>query len=314
MIVCCGESLIDMVPFEGRPDAFLVRPGGCPYNTAIAAARLGASVAFLGRVGTDFLADTLVDRLREAAVDTSLVIRRDEPTTLAFVQRSASGDARYAFYSENAADRSLEERDLPARLPASARFLVAGSISLALEPAASTIEAFARRAASQALLSLDPNLRPSLAQDRASYQGRLERMIALSAIVKASEEDLEWLFPGLGADAAAERLLGMGPELIAITRGGSGSTVRTRAASVSAPAMAVKVVDTIGAGDTFHAGLLVALEEAGVCSREALNALDEKALDALLRFASAAAALDCARAGAEPPTRAELAAFLESRG
>jgi fructokinase len=323
MIVCCGEALMDMVPDGGHGDAFLARPGGCAYNTAIAASRLGSPTRFLGRIGGDFFGETLVGRLAENGVDTSLVARSDQGATLAFVQRGPSGDARYAFYSTGAADRSFDRQDLPASLGGEARFLMVGSISMVQEPAASTIERLVERERDRTLVALDPNIRPSLIADRKAYLKRFLRWVSMASIVKASSEDLEWLFPELPPEGRALRLLAGkgsgasggsgGAELVVETRGGGGAVARTRHFEVSAPAFQVEVADTIGAGDTFHAALLHRLDSAKISSREALRELDEASLRDTLVFAQAAAALDCTRTGAEPPGLGELREFLARR-
>lgn len=313
MILCCGEALMDMVPDGERTDAFLARPGGCPYNTAIAAARLGARVAFLGRMGTDFLGTRLYDRLAANGVDTSAIARRDQPTTLAFVTRSREGDARYAFYSEGAADRSFADIDLPARLPPETRFLMVGSISMVQEPIATTVERLAVRERERLLLSFDPNVRPSLIADRSAYLARFERWASMSAIVKTSADDLEWLFPGQALEAGMARMRELGAALVVATLGRDGAVADSGQARSRAAAFPVPVVDTIGAGDTFHAALLAKLEEEGVKTRAELAALDGPRLEELLRFANAAAALNCMHAGTQPPTRAETLRFLEGR-
>lgn len=311
MIVCCGEALIDMVPDGGRADAFLARPGGCLYTTSIAAARLGSRTRFLGRLGTDFLGEALVERLLSNGVDSSLLARRDQPATLAFVTRGPGGDARYAFYSSGAADRSLEYSDLPGSLGPEARFLAVGSISLLQEPLASTVEALVERERGQVLVSLDPNIRPSLIADRPRYVERLMALASRSAIVKASSEDLEWLFPELAADERAGRLVQAGADLVVETRGPEGAMAATRRTRARTAAFRVTVADTIGAGDTFHAALLHRLDSSGIYTRAALAALDEADLSGMLEFAQAAAAIDCTRIGAEPPTLDEVEAFLD---
>ena len=310
MIVCCGEALVDMVPWGGEGEAFLPRPGGCPFNTAIAAARLGAKVEFLGRIGRDLFGSQLAEALEADGVGTRLCARSDEPATLAFVRRDRRGDARYAFYSNGAADRSLSISDLPARLGPDARFLALGSISLLQEPSGSAIEALAARESGRLLVSLDPNIRPSLVADRGSHLARLLRVASSSAIVKASDDDLRWMFPGLGVEDAARALLDAGASLVAATLGAAGALAMTRRASARVAAPAVEVVDTIGAGDTFHAAPLARLEAAGARSRADLEALDADFLRGALEYACAAAALDCTRAGAEPPRAPELEAFL----
>lgn len=311
MIVCCGEALIDMVPGAEGEYSFLARPGGCPYTTSIAAARLGARSMFLGRIGTDFLGEALVERLRANGVDSSFVARSGQGATLAFVKRSPAGDARYAFYSDGAADRSLESSDLPPSLGPDARFLVVGSISMLQEPLATTVEGLVERESERLLVSLDPNVRPSLIPDRGRYLERLMAWASRSAIVKASSEDLAWLFPDDPPDERPRRFLEAGAELVVATLGAEGALALTRKASARAPAFRVAIADTIGAGDTFHAAMLCELEARGALDRFSLAALDEAALASMLRFAQGAAAIDCARIGAEPPTLAELESFLE---
>jgi fructokinase len=316
MIVCCGEALIDMVPGGDGPDSFVAKPGGCPLNTAIAAARLGARVEFLGRIGTDLFGEQLASALEADGVGLRLVARSGEPATLAFVRRDDRGNARYAFYSKGAADRSLSASDLPASLGADAAFLALGSISLLQEPAGGAIESLAERESGRGVaVSLDPNIRPSLVEDREAYMRRLERVIAIAAIVKASDDDLEWMFPGMGVEAAMDRLLGMGPALVAVTLGAKGAIALGRSGRARVGAFPVDVVDTIGAGDTFHAALLARLDSSGGArGRAALASLDSAALEGALEYAAAAAALDCSRPGADPPRAPELEAFLRARG
>jgi fructokinase len=309
MIGCCGAALVDLVPDGTKENAWLARPGGCPYNTAIAAARLGAETAFIGRVGTDFMGDMLFERLEANGVDTRFVARRSEPATLAFVKRSAAGDARYAFYSCGAADRSLALGDLPSDLGPEARFLVFGSISLAQEPAAATIDALVARESLRRLVSFDPNIRPALIPDKVGYLENFSRWVSRSAIVKISSDDLEWLFPGKTEAECMDRMLSLGASLIALTKGGEGALVRTKSAFAQAGAIKVKVADTIGAGDTFHAALLARLERDGIATRSAIEALGSPELRSILNFANAAAACNCTRTGAEPPTLSELESF-----
>jgi len=315
MIICCGEALIDMVPDGGRPDAFLARPGGCPYTTSIAAARLDSPTRFLGRIGCDFLGESLFERLVANRVDTSLVARSGQAATLAFVKRSANGDARYAFYNEGAADASLELSDLPERLSGSgdrAPFLAVGSISFLEEPIATTVESLILRERDRALVSIDPNIRPSFVKDRKAYRDKLMHLVSASAMVKASSEDLEWLFPELAPEYRYKPLLDAGTELVVETRGAEGAVARTRKLEVHAKAFAVAVADTIGAGDTFHAAFLHCLNEAGIAARHEFAQLDEASLGRFLKFSQAAAALDCEKVGAEPPTLAEVKRFLEA--
>lgn len=311
MILCCGEALIDMVPPRGADTSpygsFEVRPGGSVYNSAIAAARLGAPTAFLGRIASDFLGETLFRRLVDNGVDTGLVVRSPQPVTLAFVHRNDSGEADYAFYANDAADRSLSPGDIPESLPPDTHFLLVGSISLVLEPGASAIERMMHRESGRILVSYDPNVRPSLVPDRAAFVRRFETLCAQAAIVKASTADLEWIYGPESPEDFASKLLAFGPDLVVLTMGTEGSAAATHAAAAAVPAFPVKVADTIGAGDTFHAAILAALESRAAVTRSALRSLDSGALGGILSFASAAAALNCTRKGAEPPSLDELA-------
>jgi hypothetical protein len=188
MILCCGEALIDMVP---SGDAYRPCPGGSPYNSAVAVGRLGAPVAFVGRLSRDFFGQTLVERLAANGVRTDLIARSDQTTTLAFVKLADGEEPQYAFYTEGSADRSLSPRDLPERLPPEASCILFGSISMTMEPIASTIEALVKREAQNLVVSLDPNIRPVMIKDKESYVRRLEGWMASSTIVKISGADME---------------------------------------------------------------------------------------------------------------------------
>jgi len=308
MIAACGESLIDMVPSERGRNLFEACPGGCPYNSAIAAARLNAPTWFIGKTSKDFLGDKIASKLQDSGVDTSLLIRNDQAVTLAFVERDDAGNAKYAFYSADAADRFFLPSDLPTALPEPTVFLLVGSISLMREPSCSTILSLIEREHIQRLISFDPNVRPSLIPSKSEYQARFEWVCRHSAIVKASDSDLEWVY-GMPAEEAAAKVLALGPELVALTMGERGSVILTEKHRLELPAARVKVVDTIGAGDGFHAALLAGLGWLKVRDRESLASLSEDGLRAALRLATSAAALDCTKRGAEPPSLHELAVF-----
>jgi len=308
MIAVCGENLIDMVPSEHESNLFEACPGGCPYNSAIAAARLGVPTWFVGKTSNDFLGDKIVAKLRESGVDISQLRRSSQAVTLAFVERDAVGNAQYAFYSADAADRFFYPGDLPLTLPPECRFLLVGSISLMQEPSCSTILSLIEREHSRLLISFDPNVRPSLIASKAEYRDRFEWVCARSAIVKASDSDLEWIY-GVPAEEAARMVLALGPELVALTRGERGASLFVGDTYIEMPGTMVRVIDTIGAGDSFHAALLAGLGWLGVRARADIAALGAGQLRAVLRLASSVAALDCTKRGAEPPTLRELSIF-----
>ena len=308
MIVSCGEALIDFVPLTGAAGEAGYRPlpGGSPFNVAIAAARLGQPAGFLSRVSTDFFGDQLVATLQANAVDTGLVVRGEESSTLAFVALAAGEEPRYAFFNTGAADRSLVAADVPESLPDSIACLHFGSFSLAVEPAATTLAGLMQRESGRRVISLDPNVRPTLVGERTAYVARLEALVRLASIVKVSAADLDWLYPGEPAEAVARRWLDTGPSVIAVTGGERGAFGLTGSLRAEAKSASVDVVDTVGAGDTFQAGLLVRLAELGRLSVDGLSELSEEDLADALAFAGRAAAITCTRAGADPPRRNEL--------
>lgn len=303
MILCVGESLIDLVP---QPDGALrPLPGGAVYNTALALGRLGAPAAYLWPLSRDDFGTLLRDRLAEARVDTAACPRSDRPTTLAVVSLSR-GEARYAFHDADSAGRMFAEADLPPPgTPPEALFI--GGISLVHDPCGATVETLARRVAEAgAPVMLDPNVRPAFVPDEAAYRARLDRLAARATIVKLSDDDIAWLWPGTAPDAAAARLLGRGARLVLTTRGAGGATAHTAALRVHAAAHPATVADTIGAGDTFNAGILDALHRAGALARP--DALSGPALASVLNHAGRAAAITVSRPGADPPWADELAA------
>ncbi|MFJ6465943.1 carbohydrate kinase [Streptomyces sp. NPDC091387] len=301
MIVVAGEALIDLVPeATGNTTAALVPArGGGPYNTAVALARLGSPVAFCSRISTDAFGMSLTGRLREENVVLDLVQRGPEPTTLAVAAIEASGSAAYTFYCQGTADRLFA---LPGPLPAETRAVSFGTCSLVLEPGASAYEELLRREGRRGrFITLDPNIRAGLITDPDAYRARFSRLLPSVSLLKLSEEDAQWL----GYDIAG--WLAAGPAAVVVTRGAAGLTAHTRGGGTySVPGEAVRVVDTIGAGDTVNAALLHALSERGLLHADAVAALTEDGWRQVLGFAARAAAATCARAGAEPPFAHEL--------
>jgi fructokinase len=307
MILVCGEALIDMMP---KNDGFYPAPGGSPYNTAIAAARLNTEVSYLGRISKDFFGEMLFKRLEQNRVGTGLIVRSDENSTLAFVKFERDREPEYIFYTEGTADHSFSKDNIPAHVPEETRCIAFGSIALTMEPVASAVESLVFREGgnrSRIVISFDPNIRPFMIRDRASYIQRYKQWIAASTIVKISNADINFLYPETELEKALEKIIAASPRLVLVTLGRDGATALLRddrggITRVSAPVVDLPVADTIGAGDTFHGAFLAWLEMKGKMSPAAIAALTESELYEALYFANKAASIVCSRRGAEPPT------------
>jgi fructokinase len=301
MILCCGEALIDMLPrttTEGE-GAFAPHAGGAVFNTAIALGRLGTPSGYFGGLSHDLFGKLLETSLTASNVDSRLAPRSDRPTTLAFVTLT-DGQAQYAFYDENTAGRMLQAEDLPA-LSDEVKALFFGGISLVGEPAADAYKALALREAARLPVMIDPNIRPSFITDEARYRARFDAMLSVTDVVKISDEDMDWL----GTTPQALLASG-GPKLILITRGAEGVEAHVATGSFQVPAQKAVVVDTVGAGDTFNAGLLAGLWREGLLSKEAIATATPDMLRPAIELGARAAAITVSRAGANPPWENEL--------
>lgn len=307
MILCCGEALIDMLPRISTADepAFAPYAGGAVFNSAIALGRLGVPTEFFSGLSSDLFGEQIRRVLAESGVGTRHAALSPRPTTLAFV-RLEHGHATYTFYDENTAGRMLSERDLPA-LGDDVGAMLFGAISLIPEPCGSTYEALMRREHGRRVVMLDPNIRPGFISDRDAHLARMRRMIAMADIVKLSDDDLAWFGePGDAAEIAG-RWLERGPKLIIVTGGSKGATAYGAGGPVTVDSLKVDVVDTVGAGDTFNAGVLASLHDQGLLTKAAVASLSQEAIRAALTLGSKAAAVTVSRAGANPPWRRELA-------
>ena len=307
-IVVGGEALVDLVPVEGGEGGELAplapRLGGGPFTTAVGLGRLGVPTSMLTRLSTDAFGDALAARLADNGVDTALVARGAEPTTLAVVTLGEDGQARYSFHVAGSADRFVAD---PGALPPDTVALAVGTLGLVLEPGAGRYAALAaREAAAGRFVSLDPNVRSALVDDAGALRSRLDGLAAVAGLVKLSDEDAEWW----GRSPAD--LLDLGAAAVVLTRGGEGLSAVTAAGRVDVPAdRARPVVDTIGAGDSVHAALLGALYADARLDRDRIAALDTDGWRRVLARAATAASLTCSRAGAEPPSADELDAAAE---
>ncbi|MEM1333907.1 MAG: PfkB family carbohydrate kinase [Actinomycetota bacterium] len=298
VLLVAGETLIDLVVHtDGSLSA---SPGGAPSNTAVAAARLGLDVRFAGGVSTDRFGRQLLGRLVDAGVDVESVQRTDAPTSLAVAELGRDGAATYRFYFDGTAAPALARVD-----QAGASIVFAGGLGLVLEPMATTIERAV--GATTVPVVIDVNCRPAVVADIDEFVRRVDRVVARASVVKVSDEDLAVLRPGVAVDAAVSDLLEVGARSVVVTAGSAPTIVATHVdrLEVPVPPLADELVDTIGAGDTFVAGLLAGLvESSAVDVTPATPAAD--LVDAV-RLGQRAAAVVVTRRGADPPTRADLA-------
>ncbi|WP_284976894.1 carbohydrate kinase [Arthrobacter sp. efr-133-TYG-104] len=306
MLTVIGEALVDVVQSSSGIEAHV---GGSPLNVAVGLARLDHPVQFIGRYGRDPYGDSVAAHLRSSSVMVPLP-PDDKPTSIATARIDDDGAATYAF------DLTWELPGLGARLPLmlqGATLLHTGSIATALEPGAAEVLAAVEHAHPSSTISFDPNCRPSIITDVEYARNQTERFVVLADVVKASDEDLQWLYPGVDPLESARRWLTLGgsagPALVVVTRGAEGPWGVTRAGEAGITAPAVDVVDTVGAGDSFMAGLLSALVDRGLDgaqNRETLRGMPAETLAAIMEHAARAASITVSRAGANPPTRAEL--------
>lgn len=306
MLTVIGEALVDVVSREGEEPRAHV--GGSPMNVAVGLARLGHDVQFLGRYGRDEYGRQVADHLTGNGV--RLPFDADAlPTSVAQATLDETGAASYDFQLDWSLDISPERID---ELLRDTDALHAGSIGAMLEPGATVVGQALERARGHALISYDPNCRPSIIPDSSDARARAEKIVALSHVIKASDEDLLWLYPHRSIEDSARAWLKAGARLVVVTRGVMGPWAVSRGTGrdgVEVPAARVTVADTVGAGDSFMAALLSGLADRNILGPAAASALDEldsAQLTELLRHAAAAAGVTVSRSGADLPTRADL--------
>lgn len=305
MIGVVGEALIDLKAAEGDPRRPVAHPGGSPMNTAVTLGRLGAKTAFFGRLSTDAFGRLLREHLSGAGVDLRWAVEAAEPTSLALVSVDSGGAASYTFHLHGTADWQWSPAELPDAPGLDA--VHAGSLALALDPGGPVVADWLARLSETTTISLDPNVRAELLGDRDAYRREVERWLSFSAIVKVSDEDLAWIWPGADPARLARDWIAQGRRLVVVTRGGDGSLVHCGGGEFAVPAHPTALVDTVGAGDSFSGALLDRLDRIGRLDPEGLARLGPDEARSAVEFASKVAAVTCSRPGADPPWRSEVA-------
>jgi fructokinase len=294
----CGEVLIDLIP--GADGVRVPHVGGGPANTAKALARLGHDVQFIDGISSDQYGQISQKELLDDEVKLDLALKSDKPTCTAEVTLAADGSGSYFFNIDGTAtfDFSLDWLPDPSRYKP--QVLHIGTLVTVIEPGADVLYDWAIRVAEFAPIVYDPNIRPSVMGDRDRYQASVEKWAAISSVIKVSDDDVEWLYPGESVESVAQRWINDGAALVVITRGINGLLGVSAGGSVEVPGVKIEVADTVGAGDTVGAIIVEAMIEKGI-----LNLTDE-VLKATLHRAAVAAGITCSRKGAQPPYKHEL--------
>ena len=302
VLTVLGEAVVDLVPGD-RPGQYQARPGGSPLNVAVGLARLGHRTALMARLTDDTFGRQLRAHAVAEGVDLAQAPHAAEPATLAVVSLDTSARASYDFHIAGTADWQWTDAEL-ARIPRETSVLHVGSLASWTSPGDLRVHAAAAalRREGNVVVSYDPNVRQDLLGEPTRARPLIERFASVAHIVKASREDIDWLYPGAGPEQVSDRLLDLGALLVVITDGPRGAHLfRAGHSPVSCQGLQVKVADTIGAGDAFTAGLLGGLSRRGLLApgdllRWPSELLAETAAEAVL-----ISALTCERVGADPP-------------
>ena len=308
VVAVAGEVITDMVP-AGGPGMFRAAPGGSPANVAVGLARLEVPVRLLARLSDDVLGRRLRRHLADNAVDLSHAVVAAEPSSLAIVVLADDGSAEYDFRVDGTADWQWTDDELGSALDDVAALHV-GSLGLTTPPGGEVLRRLAVRARATATVTFDPNVRHLLMGSPEATMHIVDEVLAVADVVKASDEDIAWLAPERTIVEVAADWVSRGPALVVITQGGDGAhAVGTAAGAVDRPGMAVDVVDTVGAGDSFMGALIAGLHRRGLLgagARETLRSLAGADVEALVDEAIEVSAITCSRQGADPPTADEI--------
>jgi fructokinase len=298
-ILVIGETILDLAPVGGAYEPVL---GGSAFNTARALGALGADVSFAGAVSRDDWGASFRAALSEHNVDCALLRDSEKPMPLALVSPEGAHGPAFTLYLAGTAH---EDGQAPARLPHGVTHLHVSSFHACTPPTGEGLLALMKKAKGHATISFDPNVRPGVLPPRDEAVALIEERVRLSDVVKASAQDMTWLYPGLDPQEAMAAWSRTGPRLAVLTRGGEGATAFAQGQRLEVAAPAVAVVDTVGAGDAFTAALLAEIARDNALGPEA-GPVDAPTLRRWLAFATAAASLTCARRGAQAPRRAEI--------
>ena len=324
MILVIGEALIDLIENRYQAGAFNAVVGGANANVALALARRGTKHQFLGRISNDRFGKIIRDRLESNGVHLEHSIDATELTTLAVVSIDSQGVPNYSFYVNGTADWGWTPAELPSDVELENMHATAiqfGCLTMAMAPGNAVIEEWAKAHYDQksVTISHDINMRPALGFEREFERQRVERVNSFSHVIKASDEDIQWLYgldEGADVDDIVQAWIGDSGRHVFVTRGGDGTSIyRPGGVRIDVPSRKINVVDTVGAGDTFCANMLGQLSDLDALGTDAFDRLanlSDEAWRELVHTSGIAASITCERAGCEPPTKPELEAVLAS--
>jgi fructokinase len=322
MIIVIGEALIDLIEDKEHSGRYQAVVGGANANVAIALARAATPQQLLARISSDAFGQKIRNHLEKNGVGLDFAIEAAEATSLAIASIGESGGAKYAFYVEGTADWNFTREELPTAAKLSeigAKALQFGCLTMALGPGNKVIESWASEFFKAGLLTLshDINVRPALGFEAAIERERVERVNSISHLIKASDDDINWLYglaPRSSVDEIVWNWIGEREQIVFVTRGPDGVSIyRKNKLRIDVPSRAVEVQDTVGSGDTFCAHMLsglLAIDALGEDPEQKLAAVTTDQLFEISRIAAIAASIACERVGAEPPTSKELAVVV----
>jgi fructokinase len=307
-----GEALVDLVP-NGPDGGYRASPGGSPFNVAVGMARLGSRTSLMARLADDRYGRMLRAAAMAEGIDLAGAAHASERTTVATASVDEAGGVVYDFDMDGTADWQWTDAEL-SRLRPDTEVVHFGSIASWTPPGSERIAERVRkaRASGGVLISYDPNIRPAVLGARSRGVELVEQSVRCAHVVKTSREDIEWLYPDRAAEDVAARWSGLGPGLVVVTDGAHGASgYRDTRRPLHRPGRRVAVVDTIGAGDAFTAGLVTGLIRRGLCRRGRLAETSDETLASIIDDAVLISAVTCERAGADPPRLEELQARLD---
>ena len=312
MILCCGENLIDIVPLNELNDSYKACVGGSPLNTAMGLGVLKTPVYFFSRISNDFFGKKIINFLKQKNVNISLSQRSKDLTTIGFVSKKINPE--FSFYSNNSADRNLKSYNFPLSIRKKMTLAHFASISLVLKPGSETYFKMMKDLKKNCLISIDPNVRPQIIKNKLIFKKRFNAFLKIADLIKISNEDFKYLLTKSNPNKVIPKWIKKNNLLFVVfTKGDKGSVLYTKKFRISIKPIKVKVSDTVGAGDIYHAGMLSYLFKNKLLTKLKLENLSKNKWVECLNYASKAAAINCMREGCDPPSSSEIRKFKKNQ-